>query len=341
MLAPHLPPPVTPIRTASHFTKSALSYVLQFKLTKMLATSIVTINNDSLWPMALAFGPWMIMSAEAGRLLFFQTLFESAYSLTQKAKTDAYRSPGFDVLDGTDAAAASLPLKVTPLAWDAILRSTSVLLVGERHHVSADHHSILSQLIALKQAGLTHLAIETPNATTKILMGLFLNSFQELFIWSKLLGITMVAIDSKFVAGTDADALTARNRAMRDGIAEILKANPNSKILYLLGSRHMIKEESQSVPELLAASGIAYKAVLPINPLSLYDRMRFSQWIRKAKANGIADKEIYYENPELTAATGVHGIANVPYEEAVPSWLRGLVRLPKMLFELLVTRQKF
>lgn len=330
-----LPPALTLGQTAKHFAKSALSYALQFEVTKLIPASLIAIDNDSFVPIALALGPWLLTSVESARTLFFQVLFESGYGLTRKARSGALRSPGLDVLNGMGGVSDS----VEPLSWDRLLRSASVLLVGERHHVSASQHSLINQLGALKRAGLTHVAVEMSDGMGVLLTGAVFNSSLELYFWARLMGVKVVGVDRKMIS-KNASEHGERNGIVQGEIAKILASNPEAKIIYLLGSRHMIDEKgSESVTRLLQKNGIAAKAVLPLNPLSLYDRMRFPQWMRAADAAGVAGREVYYENAELTAATGVHGIANVPHEETVPSWLFGLLRFPRMARDVIGTRR--
>lgn len=129
------------------------------------------------------------------------------------------------------------------------LRRSRVVMVGEFHIEDSIHRELGAKIMPqLKEAGLTHLAIEhssdfqgkifTPEGRVDMnsLPPLLQHSeFEQLLSAAKRNGIEVVPVDAHMSAPRD---LELRNQLMDKNISSILK-NPENKVLYWVGNYHL------------------------------------------------------------------------------------------------------
>jgi hypothetical protein len=155
-------------------------------------------------------------------------------------------------------------------ALTAALKRGRAVMVGEYHVSDSINRSLGAKLMPqLKEAGLTHLAIEhSSDFTGKIFDAngkldidslpplLQHREFYDLLNSANKAGIEIVPVDSALDAPRD---LASRNVHMDQQIADILE-NPDNKVLYWVGNRHLqmldTTGEGPQVARLLRDRGI-------------------------------------------------------------------------------------
>ena len=156
-------------------------------------------------------------------------------------------------------------------ALTAALKRGRAVMVGEYHVSDSINRALGAKLMPqLKEAGLTHLAIEHSSdfagkifdANGKLDIDslpalLRHHEFYDLLNSANKAGIEIVPVDSALEAARD---LASRNVHMDQKIADILE-NPDNKVLYWVGNRHLqmldTTGEGPQVAKLLRDRGIA------------------------------------------------------------------------------------
>jgi hypothetical protein len=168
-------------------------------------------------------------------------------------------SDSADILDARDRGLVEALEYRRPVDWGELMRDNRILLLGEDHSNVAARHFLQEQAAALRAAGVTHYGIEAPhhpaidalNADlrpdlTGVRFGPGWETYREVVEAMNAEGIKIVPFDVAQPASPHGSALRdVRESAMAKHIAEVMTADPNAKMVVLVGRLHITRDPAE------------------------------------------------------------------------------------------------
>ncbi|MGW4330321.1 WXG100-like domain-containing protein [Nocardia sp. NPDC004573] len=182
-----------------------------------------------------------------------------------ESAADDFWNPSDDLSGSTDVFNAhDQPLRDAleyrrPVDWGELIRDNRILLLGEDHSNVAARQFLQEQAAALRAAGVTHYGIEAPHHPaidalnaglrpdlTGVRFGPGWKTYREVVEAMAAEGITIVPFDVAHPASPHGSALRdVRESAMAKNITEVMAADPNAKMVVLVGRLHITRDPAE------------------------------------------------------------------------------------------------